>query len=85
MQRDEVGQHRSGMVVRTALNGLAEETFKVFEQVVLRITKGSGQSISFDVASRIARQSNRDTGDNQDKFLDVAVNISFAAWGGVVR
>ncbi len=53
-RRDEIGQRRSGMVVRTALNGLAEETFRVFEQVMLRITVGSGQTISFDVASRVA-------------------------------
>lgn len=53
-RRDEIGQRRSGMVVRTALDGLAEETFKVFEQVMLRITISSGHSISFDVASRVA-------------------------------
>ncbi len=53
-QRDEIGKRRSGMVVRTALEGLAEETFKIFEQVMLKITVGSGQSISFDVASGIA-------------------------------
>ena len=53
-RRDEIGQRRSGMVVRTALDGLAEETFKVFEQVMLRITISSGYSIGFDVASRVA-------------------------------
>ena len=53
-QRDEIGQRRSGMVVRTALDGLAEETFKVYERVMLGITVGSQHAISFDVASRIA-------------------------------
>ena len=53
-RRDEIGQRRSGMVVRTALDGLAEETFKVFEQVMLGITISSGYSIGFDVASRVA-------------------------------
>ena len=54
MRRDEIGQRRSGMVVRTALNGLFEETYRAFEQVMLRITLSSGHSISFDVASRVA-------------------------------
>lgn len=53
-QRDEIGKHRSGMVVRTALDGLADETYKVFERVMLEIKKSSEQSVSFDVASRIA-------------------------------
>ena len=53
-QRNEIGQRRSGMVVRTALDGLAEEAYKVFEQVMLKITLASEQSISFDVASGIA-------------------------------
>ncbi len=53
-RRDEIGQRRSGMVVRTALDGLAEETFKVFEQAMLRITMNSRQTIGFDVASRVA-------------------------------
>ena len=53
-RRDEIGQRRSGMVVRTALDGLAEETFKVFEQAMLRITMNSQQTIGFEVASRVA-------------------------------
>lgn len=53
-RRDEIGERRSGMVVRTALAGLAEETYGVFERVMLNIKIGSGQAISFDVASRIA-------------------------------
>ena len=53
-RRDEIGQRRSGMVVRTALDGLADETFKVFERVMLKITQRSSQAISFDVASRVA-------------------------------
>ena len=53
-RRDEIGQRRSGMVVRTALDGLADETFKVFEQVMLKITVGSRGAIGFDVASRVA-------------------------------
>ena len=54
LQRDEIGRRRSGMVVRTALDGLAQETFKIFESVMLEITVNSGKNISFDVASRIA-------------------------------
>ncbi len=53
-RRDEIGQQQSGMVVRTALNGLANEVLTVFERVMLGITLRSNQTISFDVASRIA-------------------------------
>ena len=52
-QRDEIGKRRSGMVVRTALEGLAQETYKVFENVMLELIKNRDQ-ISFDVASRRA-------------------------------
>ncbi|MDE0004416.1 MAG: hypothetical protein OXQ29_17135 [Rhodospirillaceae bacterium] len=55
-RRDEIGQRRSGMVVRTALDGLAEETFKVFERAMLRITLSSDHTIGFDVASRVASE-----------------------------
>ena len=34
-RRDEIVGRRSGMVVRTALDGLADETFKVYERVML--------------------------------------------------
>ena len=53
-RRDEIGERRSGMVVRTALEGLADETFSVFERAMLGIKIGSRQAISFDVASRVA-------------------------------
>ena len=56
-RRDEIGgRPRSGMVVRTALDGLADETFKVFENVMLRITLSSDHTIRFDVASRVASE-----------------------------
>lgn len=53
-QRDELGQSRSGLVVRTALKGLAEETLKTYEHIMLTIKYKSDDAISFDVASRIA-------------------------------
>ncbi|MCY3688894.1 MAG: hypothetical protein OXI17_12275 [Gammaproteobacteria bacterium] len=53
-QRDEIGKRRSGMVVRTALDGLANETYQVFERVMLGIKKSSEQNVSFEVASKIA-------------------------------
>ena len=52
-RRDEIGQRRSGMVVRTALDGLAKETFKVYESVMEGIKENYG-TISFEVASRVA-------------------------------
>ena len=48
------GRRRSGMVVRIALEGLAEETFKVFERAMPGLTIGSNYAVNFDVASRIA-------------------------------
>jgi len=56
LQRDEIGQRRSGMVVRTALGGLSAETFDVFEAIMLGIKVKSGHTISLEMASRIAAQ-----------------------------
>ena len=53
-RRDEIGQRRSGMVVRTALDGLATETFKVFRQAMIRITVMSRYTVGFEAASRVA-------------------------------
>lgn len=53
-ERDEIGQIRSGMVVRTALKGLAEETFSVFEKTMLSIKQRSGNTVSLEVSSKIA-------------------------------
>ncbi len=56
LKRDEIGQRRSGMVVRTALNGLSQETFEVFENIMLGIKVKSRHTVSLEVASRIAAQ-----------------------------
>ena len=52
-QRDEIGKHRSGMVVRTALAGLSEEAWDIFEKVMLRM-KEEFPETSFETASSIA-------------------------------
>lgn len=54
IQRDEIGQRKSGMVIRTAFNGLAEETLDTFERIMMGIKAGSQGSVSFETASRIA-------------------------------
>lgn len=54
VQRDEIGERRSGMVVRAALSGLADETYDVWEKIMLNIKFSSRSAISFDVASRLA-------------------------------
>ncbi len=56
LQRDEIGQRRSGMVVRTALRGLSAETFDVFQKIMLGIKVNSNYTISLEMASRIAAQ-----------------------------
>ena len=53
-QRDEIGEIRSGMVIRTALEGLAEETFSLFEKVMMSVKTRSRNTVSFEVSSRIA-------------------------------
>ena len=54
VQRDEIDQSRSGLVVDTALEGLAKKTLETFETIMLHITFGSGKSISFEAASKVA-------------------------------
>ena len=53
-QRNEIDTTRSGLVVRTALEGLAEETLRTYEKMMLAITFKSGGSVSFEVASQVA-------------------------------
>ena len=54
VQRDEIGQIRSGLVVDTALKGLTEKTLAMFETVMLNLTFRSDKSISFETASKVA-------------------------------
>ena len=54
MQRNEIDRTRSGLIVHTALRGLADETLRAYEQMMLQIKIRSGGSISFEVASKIA-------------------------------
>ena len=53
-RRDEIGQLRSGLVVKKALEGLEQETVKVYIGVMDVINQWSRQAVSFEVASRIA-------------------------------
>ena len=54
VQRDEIDRSRSGLVVDTALEGLAKKTLETFETIMLHITFGSDKSISFEAASKVA-------------------------------
>ena len=54
VQRDEIEQSRSGLVVDTALEGLAEKTRATFQECLLSITYGSDKAISFEAASKVA-------------------------------
>ncbi len=53
-RRNEIDQLQSGMVVRTALDGLADETYKIFKKIMLQIISDSRENIGFEVASRVA-------------------------------
>lgn len=54
VQRNEIDRIRSGLVVHTALKGLADETLRAYEQMMLQIKYKSRGSVSFEVASQIA-------------------------------
>ena len=54
MRRDEIGEARSGMVARTALEELRQQTFELFSYVMLGIKTGSKNVVSFEVSSSIA-------------------------------
>ena len=54
VQRNEIDRTRSGLVVHTALKGLADETLRAYEQMMLQIKIRSQGAISFEVASKIA-------------------------------
>ncbi|NBC33145.1 MAG: hypothetical protein GVY13_10770 [Alphaproteobacteria bacterium] len=54
IQRDEIGQRRSGLVGRAAFDGLSDEAFHTFEKIMLAIKAKSFGTISFETASRIA-------------------------------
>jgi hypothetical protein len=53
-QKDEIGQRRSGLILKNALEGLSQETLQAFERIMLGIKVGSQNVVSFDTASRIA-------------------------------
>lgn len=53
-QKDEIGQRRSGLILKNALDGLAQETLQTFDRIWLGIKVRSGGVISFDTASRLA-------------------------------
>ena len=53
-QRDEIDKTRSGLVVHTALKGLADETLRAYEHSMLQIKAKSEGQISFEVASHTA-------------------------------
>lgn len=53
-ERDEIGGMRSGLVSKTALEGLADETYEVFESVLINIKDFSDYQVGFEMAANIA-------------------------------
>ncbi|SNR24717.1 hypothetical protein EYF88_01420 [Paracoccus sediminis] len=53
-QKDEIGQRRSGLILRNAFDGLSQETMQTFEKIMLGIKIASVGTVSFETASRIA-------------------------------
>ncbi len=69
VQRDEIDQSRSGLVVDTALEGLAKKTLETFETIMLHITFGSDKAISFEAASKVA--ANLTTGTMSEIYAQI--------------
>jgi len=55
LKPNEIGERKSGLVVRTAFDGLSDECCQLFDKIMMSI-KSQGATISFDRASAIATE-----------------------------
>lgn len=54
LEQNEIGARKSGLVTRSAFEGLQEESFSLFEQFMLRMLRRSGGLVSFKVAAELS-------------------------------
>jgi hypothetical protein len=53
-REDEIGARKSGLLTRSAFESLAEVSYELYEQFMLRITMSSGGLVSFKLASELS-------------------------------
>lgn len=56
IQRDELGERKSGLTIRSALEDLKSHSYELFEHFMHSIKDSSGGAVSFKLASEIATQ-----------------------------
>lgn len=54
VERDELGERKSGLTIRSALEDLKGHSFDVFQHFMLEIKQNSGNTISFKLAAELA-------------------------------
>lgn len=57
IEKDELGERKSGLTMRSALEDLHERSFELFEKFMMGIKEGSGNNISFKLSAEVARDS----------------------------
>lgn len=55
VERDELGERKSGLTMRSALEDLQERSFELFETFMLGIKGASGNNVTFKLAAEVAR------------------------------
>ncbi|MFG1179006.1 SDH family Clp fold serine proteinase [Xanthobacter versatilis] len=54
LEQNEIGARKSGLVTRSAFEGLEEQSFDLFEHFMLRMLRRSGGLVSFKVAAELS-------------------------------
>lgn len=54
-ERDEIGERKSGLTMRSALEDLRVQSFELFSDFMLEIKRASGNNVSFRLAAELAR------------------------------
>jgi len=54
-ERDEIGERKSGLTMRSALEDLSERSFELFSEFMINIKRSSGNNISFKLAAELAK------------------------------
>lgn len=57
IERDELGERKSGLTMRSALEDLHARSFELFESFMMGIKEASSNNISFKLAAEVARDS----------------------------
>jgi hypothetical protein len=55
LERDEIGERKSGLTMRSALEDLRVQSFEMFSDFMLEIKRASSNNVSFRLAAELAR------------------------------